>query len=38
MTGKANLMNATQDMLESKYMTILDRQLLKFYKGEPLSI
>lgn len=38
MTGKANLMNAKQDMLQSKYMTILDCQLLNFYKGEPLNI
>ena len=38
MDGKANLMKATQDMLQSKYMTILDQQLLKFYKGEQLNI
>lgn len=38
MNGKANLMNATQDMLQSKYMTILDQQLLRFYKGEQLNI
>ena len=36
MTGKANLMKAKQDMLQSKYMTILNQQLLKFYKGETL--
>lgn len=38
MTGKTNLMNAQQDMLQSKYMTILNQQLLRFYKGEPLNI
>lgn len=38
MTGKANLMNATQNMLQSKYLTVLNQQLLKFYKGEPLNI
>lgn len=36
MTGKDNLVNAQQDMLQSKYMTILDIQLLKFYNGESL--
>ena len=36
MTGKANLMKAKQDMLQSKYMAILNQQLLKFYKGETL--
>lgn len=34
MNGKTNLLNAQQNMLQSKYMTILDLQLLKFYKGE----
>ncbi len=38
MTGKSNLMSAKQEMLQSKYMTILDQQLLKFYKGETLNI
>lgn len=36
MTGKDNLVNAQQNMLQSKYMTILDIQLLKFYNGESL--
>lgn len=34
MNGKTNLLNAQQNMLQSKYMTILDLQLLKFYQGE----
>ena len=34
MNGKTNLLNAQQNMLQSKYMTILDLQLLKFYKGK----
>lgn len=38
MTGKTNLLNAQQNKLQSKYMTILDQQLLKFYKGETLNI
>lgn len=32
MTGKSNLLTAQQNMLQSKYMTILDIQLLNFYK------
>ena len=36
MTGKNNLVTAQQNMLQSKYMTILDIQLLKFYKGEEI--
>ena len=34
MNGTTNLLNAQQNMLQSKYMTILDLQLLKFYQGE----
>ena len=34
MTGKNNLVNAQQNKLQSKYMTILDMQMLKFYDGE----
>ena len=36
MTGKNNLVTAQQNLLQSKYMTILDIQLLKFYNGESL--
>lgn len=38
MTGKTNLLAAQQNRLQSKYMTILDMQLLKFYKGETMNI
>lgn len=38
MTGKTNLLTAQQNRLQSKYMTILDMQLLKFYKGETMNI
>lgn len=31
MTGKTNLLNAQQEKLQSKYMTILDIQMLRFY-------
>ena len=34
MNGKTNLLTSQQNMLQSKYMTILNLQLLKFYKGE----
>ena len=38
MTGKTNLLKAQQDRLQSKYMTILNQQLLKFYQGETMNI
>lgn len=38
MNGKTNLLSAQQDELQSKYMTILNQQMLKFYKGEGLSM
>jgi len=34
MTGKDRLLQAEQNCLQSKYMTILNMQMLKFYKGE----
>ena len=34
MTGKDRLLQAEQNRLQSKYMTILNLQMLKFYKGE----
>lgn len=37
-TGKTNLLTAQQNKLQSKYMTILDQQLLKFYKGETMDL
>ena len=33
MTGKDRLLAATQNCLQSKYMTILNLQMLKFYEG-----
>ena len=38
LTGKDKLLAAQQNRLQSKYMTILDQQLLRFYKGEHLSL
>ena len=32
MTGKDRLLNAQQNLLQSKYMTILNLQLLRFYR------
>lgn len=36
--GKDKLLNAQQNRLQSKYMTILDQQLLRFYKGEDMNL
>ena len=38
MTGKTNLLQAQQNMLQSKYTTILNLQLLRFYQGEAMKI
>ncbi len=38
MTGKDKLLTAQQNRLQSKYMTILNQQLLRFYQGETLKI
>ena len=38
MTGKTNLLKAQQNKLQSKYLTILNQQLLKFYQGEAMNI
>ena len=38
MTGKDKLLQAQQNKLQSKYTTILNQQLLKFYQGEKLKI
>lgn len=38
MTGRDNLLNAEQQMLQAKYTTLLNVQLLKFYTGEPLEL
>lgn len=36
--AKTTLLNAQQNRLESKYMTILYQQLLNFYKGEEMNL
>lgn len=38
MTGKTSLLSAQQNMLQSKYMAILDRQLLNFYEGKTMDL
>ena len=38
MTGKTNLLQSQQNKLQSKYMAILNLQLLKFYQGETMNI
>lgn len=38
LTGRDNLLNAEQHMLEAKYTTLLNIQLLKFYTGEPIQL
>ena len=38
LTEKNNLLNAQQETLQAKYMTILNMQLLKFYQGEKIEL
>ena len=38
MTGKDKLILAKQNKLQSKYVTILSLQLLRFYQGEPMKL
>lgn len=38
MTGRDQLLTAQQDKLQSKYTTILNAQLLKFYQGESINL
>jgi len=38
MTGKDKLLQAQQNKLQSKYTTILNQQMLKFYRGETMKI
>ncbi|MCF0195815.1 MAG: TolC family protein, partial [Bacteroidaceae bacterium] len=38
LTGRDNLINAEQNLLEAKYTTLINMQLLKFYTGEPLEL
>jgi len=38
LTEKNNLLQAKQEQLQAKYMAILNIQLLKFYRGEKISL
>lgn len=38
LTEKNNLLSAQQEVLQAKYMTILNTKLLNFYQGEELSL
>ena len=38
LTEKNNLLAAQQQFLQAKYMAILNRQLLNFYQGEPITL
>ena len=38
LTEKNNVLSAQQEVLQAKYMTILNIQLLKFYQGEQISL
>ena len=38
MTGKVRLLQAQQNKLQSKYLSILSLQMLHFYQGDPLTI
>jgi outer membrane protein len=38
MTGKDKLLKAQQNKLQSKYVTILNQQLLRFYEGKQMKI
>lgn len=38
MNGKTSLLTAQQNMLQSKYSTILNLQLLRFYQGDSISL
>lgn len=37
-TGKNNLIQAEQQMLQAKYTAVLNRALLLFYQGSPLTL
>lgn len=38
MTGKDRLLSSQQNKLQAKYATILNRQLLRFYQGEKMTL
>lgn len=37
-TGRTDLLQAEQQLLQAKYMTVLNRALLNFYSGAPLTL
>ena len=38
LTEKNNLLSAEQELLQAKYMAILNIQLLKFYQGMEMTL
>ena len=38
LTGKDDLLQAQQEKLQSKYTTLLNIQLLKFYQGNSITL
>ena len=38
LTEKNNLLQAQQQLLQAKYMAILNTQLLRFYQGQPVEL
>ena len=38
LTAKTNLLNANQEMLQSKYMAVMNIQLLNIYQDKPLNL
>ena len=38
LNGKTNLLKAQQNLLQAKYTTILNLQLLRFYQGDGITI
>jgi hypothetical protein len=38
LTEKNNFLSAQQEMLQAKYMAILNAQLLRFYQGKEITL
>ena len=38
LTEKNNLLSAQQEVVQAKYMSVLNLQLLNFYQGKPIEI
>lgn len=38
LTARGNLLQAKQDLLQDKYTTVLNRALLNFYAGQPITL